>query len=264
MKSVQQVLAEKFNLIQTELIRFQNNPYSIDRVHDLRVSIRTLRGLFKFLKQEIPQTTFEDIDQTLSDAAMIFGPLRELDVLISQASSFAYAHPDSQSDYQSLFQDFHDKREAAMHQVLAAASQQQLMADLDNIEEHLKTLAFDKTTDWHKYIVRELKRRTDKVIRNYDRLDFNNYGRVHQIRKKAKTVRYAATTFADFAPKLANKVGKKAKAIQDESGRITDAHVNDGLLRQFAARTNNPSEAKLLLQMAQAQRNIIADSGTKG
>lgn len=258
MKSVQPILAQQFNLIQTELNRFRNNPYSADRVHDLRVAIRTLRGLFKFLKREIPQTTFEDIDQTLSAAAMIFGPLRELDVLIAQAGDFAYAHPDSGSDYRSLFQDLHTKRDAEMQRVLTDDVQHQLVADLDNVKQHLSSLAFDRTTNWNQYVFRELKRRGDKVVRKYQRLDFNDYLRVHQIRKKAKTLRYSATYFADFAPKLAGKIGKKAKTIQDESGKITDAHVNDGLLQKFANQADNPAEAKLLLRIARAQRELIA------
>ncbi|WP_243686325.1 hypothetical protein [Lentilactobacillus rapi] len=51
---------------------------------------------------------------------------------------------------------------------------------------------------------------------------------------------------------------KKAKTIQDESGKITDAHVNDGLLQKFANQADNPAEAKLLLRIARAQRELIA------
>ncbi len=63
--SIQEIINTQYDQILTERIRFLNNPNNADRDHDLRVSIRTLRGLFNFLKKEIPASSFETIDTNL-------------------------------------------------------------------------------------------------------------------------------------------------------------------------------------------------------
>ncbi|GHP13376.1 hypothetical protein YK48G_08010 [Lentilactobacillus fungorum] len=257
MKSVQTILNDQYQLIQTERIRFLNNPYSAERVHDLRVAIRALRGLLKFLKRRLPPATFTDLDQTLGQAAQLFGPLREIDVLIDKAGDYAYAHPEAQPQIAALFEDFHDKRRQEMQRVLAESVQQRLTSDLDRVREALRDLNLDSATGWSAYVLKEFRRRYQKLKKKYRQVDFNDYARVHQIRKKAKTLRYSATYFNEFAPKLTTKVGRHAEKIQNKSGTITDAHVNDDLLRKFAAQTTNPAEAALLLRIATAQRAVI-------
>ncbi|WP_057895706.1 CHAD domain-containing protein [Liquorilactobacillus oeni] len=256
MKSILTILQRQYDLIEKELIRYQNNPYDADRTHDLRVAIRTLRGLFKFLKRDLPPDIFADIDKSLSKAAKIFNDLREFDVLIAKSSEFAYNHPEKRTDYRHFFQNFRTKRKKVMRKTLTKTVQKKLTTNLTKVKDQLGILDFDEETDWNKYIYQELKRRKKKLTKFYDDLDFKDYTRVHHIRKKAKTLRYSATYFMDFAPKKAKKVRKKAKKIQDVCGNITDAHVNYGLLYDFAAQSDNQNDKNLLLRIAQAQQKV--------
>lgn len=69
MASIQSILHDRYQSILVENIRYLNNPYDPDRTHDLRVTIRTLRGLVKFLKRRIDPAVYESIDSNLSRAA---------------------------------------------------------------------------------------------------------------------------------------------------------------------------------------------------
>ncbi|KRM95383.1 CHAD domain protein [Liquorilactobacillus aquaticus DSM 21051] len=256
MISIATILQRQYSLIQTELVRYLNNPYDAERTHDLRVSIRTLRGLFKFLKRKLPQTVFLDVNKNLGNAAKTFNLLRELDVLIAKSSAFAYAHPEENTNYRHFFQEFHKKRDAEMKKTLADKVQKDLDKSFTHVKDQLNVLEFSKTTNWSKYISQELKRRENKLLAQYNQLDLKDYTRVHQTRKKAKTLRYSATYFSAFAPKKSKKIRKKAKEIQNVCGEITDAHINYGFLYDFATQTKDENDKKLLLTIAQAQRKL--------
>lgn len=73
------------------------------------------------------------------------------------------------------------------------------------------------------------------------------------MRKRSKTLRYASTYFGDFAPNKANKSAKLAKDIQDDTGTITDAHVNYMRLRQLADKMTKDADKQLLLKIADEQ-----------
>lgn len=254
------ILQRQYSTIQTELTRYRNNPYDPERVHDLRVSIRTLRGLFKFLKRALSPTSFATIDGFLSQAAKIFSSLRDIDVLIIKSSEFAYAHPQESNNYRQLFHDLHVERAQKMRSSITKTTIKKLTDYLARVKKQLDVLNFNKDIDWSIYISDELKRRKNKLFKLYTDLDFQDYSRVHQIRKKAKTLRYAADYFAEVTSKNTQKIHKKAKQIQKKCGIITDAHVNYELLQYLATQTKSNDVKKILLRIAQTQHDIFAST----
>ncbi|KRL03542.1 CHAD domain-containing protein [Liquorilactobacillus capillatus] len=257
MTTIQLILQQQYASIQTELIRFKNNPYDPERIHDLRVTLRTLRGLFKFLKRKLPETTYTTIDHNLSQAAKLFSSLRDLDVLIINTGEFAAKHFKESTHYYQLFQILHTKREKEMHAILAPPKQQKLATALTRVKKQFNTLNFTKHSAWSHYISQELHRRKKKLFKHYQRLNFKDYPHVHRLRKQAKTLRYAATYFTDLLPKNSLKIAKHAKEIQSTCGIITDAHVNYTSLCHFAKRADNKAVQKLILTIAHTQQKIF-------
>ncbi|WP_057825947.1 CHAD domain-containing protein [Lentilactobacillus sunkii] len=253
--SIQTILQERYKAIQVELVRYLNNPYDPDRTHDLRVTIRTLRGLIKFLKRRITPESYDVINSNLSQAAMLFSDLRELDVLIEQAGAYAYAHPDKETNYQHLFSVLREDRQEEMKRTLADEAMTTLKNELQQAHKQVSALKFSGNDDLHQYIVKEMHRRYHKLMKMFERLDSDDYPQVHHVRKRAKTLRYASTQFADFATRKANKSAKLAKDIQDDTGTITDAHVNYMRLYQLAETVKNDDDKKLLLDIADDQLN---------
>ncbi|WP_281164510.1 CHAD domain-containing protein [Liquorilactobacillus sicerae] len=258
MKSIMPIFQRQFQQIQIERTHFLNNPYDPERTHALRVSLRTLRGLFKFLKRQLPATSFATIDQNLSQAAKLLGPLREIDVLIEKSSQYALKYPstDTSSNYYQLFKMFHQQRQQIMEQVLTTTTQTTLKNCLITVKQQLAQLKFQTELNWSKLLTQQLKKRQKKIIKAYRHLDLTDYPQVHQIRKKAKTLRYSATYFADFISQAAIKTQAAAEKIQDTCGVITDAHVNYGLLQDLAAKITDPQQKDLLLKIAHEQEKI--------
>lgn len=257
MKPIQSILQSRYHSILVENIRYHNNPYDPDRTHDLRVVIRTLRGLVKFLKRRIDPAVYNSIDTNLSQAALLFGDLRELDVLIEQAGEYAYDHPDEGGGYRHLFTVLRENRQQEMERTLGEHEQKQFQDELDTVHKQLSKLKFTQESGWRQYIVKELNRRNHKLMKMYDKLDFTNYPEVHHVRKRSKTLRYASVNFADFAANKAEKSAKLAKSIQDDTGTITDAHVNYMRLRELAEKVSGAADKQLLLKIADDQLKKI-------
>ena len=253
MASIQSILHDRYQSILVENIRYLNNPYDPDRTHDLRVTIRTLRGLVKFLKRRIDPAVYESIDSNLSRAATLFNTLRELDVLIEQAGEYAYHHPEEGRGYRHLFTVLRDSRQQEMERTLSDQEHHAFENELTEVHKQIFDLKFNQTSNWHQYISKELDRRNHKLIKMYDKLDFKNYPEVHHVRKRSKTLRYASVNFAEFAANKAEKSAKLAKSIQDDTGTITDAHVNYMRLRQLANAVTKDADKQLLLKIADEQ-----------
>ncbi len=254
MSTISTILNQQYAVIQTEWLRYQNNPYDADRVHDLRVAIRTLRGLIKFLKRQISKPVFDNLDETLSQAAQLFGPLRDWDVLVMEAGEFVYLHPRNQATYRNLFQTLYEQRNRKMQATLKPEVQRKIAGDLLRVKAQLKELKFNDQHNWPKLIAHEFNRRDHKLMAQYRNLDFDDYVQVHHVRKRAKTLRYAATYFSALRPKHGKKILRRAKNIQDICGTLTDAHINEGQLRQLAAKISDTDQQAILLQLAQVQR----------
>lgn len=256
MKSVLNILQQQFGQIKIEEIRFFNDPYDPERAHDLRVAIRTLRGLCKFLKHQLPAASFSVIDQNLSAAAQIFGPLREMDVLIEKIDQYAYKHPVANPSYQHLFQVFYQQRQQQLETILTPVVRKKLDTALLQVKQLIDQLHFETIADWQKLITRKMKQRQKKITKAFQQLDLTDYPHVHQIRKRAKTLRYSATYFADFLTKAAQKTQLQAEKIQNACGVITDAHVNFNLLNEFAKKFPDKNDQQLLLKIAQEQQQL--------
>ncbi|MFT9452257.1 CHAD domain-containing protein [Liquorilactobacillus ghanensis] len=254
MTSILTILQQRSTAIQTELIRFRNNPYDPNRAHDLRVAIRTLRSLLKFLKPQLDSATFNELDQTLSEAAQTFGPLRELDVLLAEIGSYAFEHPQENTVYFQLLKKLHHKRTAEMQRILTPAVWHKLTSKLTAADIQLNQLKFNQTKKWSQSVNYELTRRSKKLSWQFRQIDPAQYQQTHQLRKKAKTLRYAAIYFVKFAPKKAKKSRRQAEKIQNVCGVVTDAHVNATLLQNLAQQTDNSAEKQLLVEIKQTQQ----------
>lgn len=256
MKSIMPIFQRQLQQIQIEHTRFLNNPYDPERTHDLRVSLRILRGLFKFLKRQLPTTNFAIINQNLSQAAKLLGPLREIDVLIEKSSQYALKYSSNDGSYYQLFKMFYQQRQQIMEQILSVTTQTTFTKCLTTVKQQLTQLKFPAKLNWSKLLTQQLKKRQKKIIKAYQNLDLTDYPQVHHIRKQAKTLRYSATYFADFISQAAIKTQAAAEKIQDTCGLITDAHVNYSLLLDFAAKIADPQQKSLLLKIAHEQEKI--------
>ena len=68
-KKVKNILLERLSIIEARYVDYSNNPFDRDIAHDLRVSIRELRGLLNFIKPIIDEETYDTMNAPLRESA---------------------------------------------------------------------------------------------------------------------------------------------------------------------------------------------------
>lgn len=243
------VFEEQINKVSSLYVDYQNNPFSDELVHDLRVAIRELRGLLNFIKKRMDEDHYNQLNQQLGAAGRVFGPLRELDVLYAYCEGYAIEHPDASNAYYQLFNTFVKDRRIEMNRTFNKGNSATIQEAIELAKEVLDLDLFESKKDWKKYTLNRIKKKDKKLRYAYDNVDISEYEAVHEIRKSAKKLRYAATYFNKTIAKDLSKYKKEAKAIQTEFGKITDAHVNNDLLTVYAEKVNDKQVHDLLIQI---------------
>ncbi|MFE0441214.1 CHAD domain-containing protein [Aerococcus sp. NPDC058936] len=249
MNKRQAVFEQQINKVSALYLDYQNNPFSGELVHDLRVSIRELRSLLNFIKKRLDKDHYNKLNQQLGAAARVFGPLRELDVLYDYCENYAVGHPETSEAYYQLFNTFVKDRRIEMNRTFNKGNSATIQQAIEDAKEILELSLFEDKKDWKKYTLKRLKKIDKKLRYAYKTVDISDYEAVHEIRKSAKKVRYAATYFDETVSKDLNQYRKHAKAIQSEFGEITDAHVNYELLTEYADKVTDENVRDLLIQI---------------
>lgn len=252
MNKRQVVFETQIDKITSLYLNYQNNPFSTELVHDLRVAIRELRGLLNFIKKRMDDDQYNRLNQKLGDAARIFSPLRELDVLYAYCEHYAIEHPNSSDAYYQLFNTFVKDRRVEMNRTFNKGNIAIIQQALNDAKEILELDLFDNKKDWKKFTQKRMKKKNQKLLDAYDAVDISDYEEVHEIRKSAKKLRYAATYFDATLSKDLDDYRKAAKGIQSEFGEITDAHVNYDLLTTYAEKVTDADVQDLLIQIREA------------
>ncbi|RPA59569.1 CHAD domain-containing protein [Aerococcus agrisoli] len=243
----QQIFALQIQKIADLYQHYQNNPFSPTIVHDLRVAIRSLRALVHFVKKRMSVEEYDQINQSLGQAAQVLGPLRELDVLDAYCSQYAVDHPTISDAYYQLFNTFAKDRRIEMNRTFNKTNQAKI-ADAIELSKQLLTMdLFANKKDWRKYTEARMQASDDKLAKAVETTDMNDYQGVHSIRKQAKKLKYAAHFFNPTVKKNLAKYEQHAGEIQSDFGKITDNHVNYQLLTDYAEKVSEPELQTLLL-----------------
>lgn len=249
MNKRQAVFEQQINKVSALYLDYQNNPFSEQLVHDLRVSIRELRSLLNFIKKRLDEDYYNKLNRQLGAAARVFGPLRELDVLYDYCEDFAADHPETSEAYYQLFNKFVKDRRIEMNRTFNKSNSDIIQQAIEDAKEIFELSLFADKKDWKKYTLKRLKKMDKKLREAFKTVEISDYEAVHEIGKRAKKVRYAATYFDETVSKDLNQYRKNAKAIQSEFGEITDAHVNYELLTAYADKVKDENVRDLLIQI---------------
>lgn len=252
MNNRKQVLEQQIAKVKALYQDYSNNPFSVELVHDLRVAIRELRGLIHFIKKRMTEADYAQINKVLAEAGRVFGTLRELDVLHAYCEGYALKNPNDSDAYYQLFNAFVKDRRIEMNRTFNKTNQEKMTRAIEESQKILDLDLFDNKKDWKKYTLKRMKKQDEKLNIAYHSVNLKEYQAVHDIRKKAKKLRYAAAYFDETVSKDLSKYEKNAKAIQAEFGNITDNHVNYDLLTAYAEKTADSEVSELLLKIRES------------
>ncbi|WP_020006569.1 CHAD domain-containing protein [Salinicoccus albus] len=256
MEEVQKVLSERVDILQKAYKDYQNNPYHPKTAHAIRVNSRKLRSLLDFMKKTLDTDFYDELNGELKALAEIYSTVRELDVLIELCETVALENPDLSEHYKKMFKFLHQERRREMNRTFNKTNVRNAETAIEAVETGVQSI-FDGEAgevDWSEYVTDRLKKKRENLKKDYKNLDRNDYETVHEVRKKAKKLRFSARYFGKLADVKHKKIAKESKSIQDEFGKFTDAHVNSEILESYAEKTEDQDLKDLFLKINDIQQ----------
>ncbi|WP_028274785.1 CHAD domain-containing protein [Atopococcus tabaci] len=234
-EKIKAVLAQQMHVVEQAYKDYQNNPYEPETVHQLRVNLRRMRGMLNFLKPQLAEETYTELNGALKAAGGRLGSLREADVLIEECGQLALKEPDLVDNYYDVFKFLRNERQKRLRGGFSKTTHQEVETAVTQTKRAIEQLSFQLSTqkEWTKFLEKRLKKKTKKLKELYEETDHSDHEASHQVRIQAKKVRYAADGFESWLGKEAES-RKKAKKIQNKLGLGTDLYINARLLEEYA------------------------------
>lgn len=231
---LEKVLKKSLKKMEMHLSDFLHHPEDPETLHDLRVSIRTLRSLLAFIAPFQNRKQNQSVQSSLHDVFVQTSHLRELDVLLEQTDD-----PSSEADdlvaastalrmkeQRRLVNFFHSKKTkkkfARVHRELHSLNWKKSVAYEGLGPEQVRSLFVDLFTSF------------DTALAN---LDLKDVEATHNLRKEAKQVRYVAEHLGRFFEGEASSAASLATEVQDWLGGLCDARINVVIAENFPSAT---------------------------
>jgi CHAD domain-containing protein len=240
---------------------------SPDEIHELRVAARRLRVALRLFRRLLPSRDVARFNADLRWLASSLGELRDLDVYTENFKTYCQDLPTEQRDELGGYELYLRRERAAARQRATAAFAQPRTRAL--FDEAARFVAREPTAGairrWQSLTVREgirasLRRSTTRVRRLGNRLNARSRpGELHELRIKAKRLRYELEFFADVYPAL-KATAKACKALQDLLGTHQDACTATARLRRYASSLKKESgtASSLPAALVQLRRHQLA------
>lgn len=246
MGKVRTIFEDKLVRIEKAIIDYNNNPYDPDRAHQIRVPVRELRALINFFKKNIDDNDYDLLNDNLKEIAYLYGPMRELDVLIDYISQIALAQPNLSDAYYEIFRILENDRRKEMRKTITESKKTKIQNNIREIKAKIEILDLEIEGKLDKWVNKRIKKRRKKLSKAYETIQVDDYEASHQTRILAKKVRYAANDLQELTDKDLSKTSHQAKEIQNELGAIVDHHVNLQLLENYHDKLEDEEVIKLI------------------
>lgn len=198
-----------------------------DSVHQMRVTVRRLRSVLATYRPLLDTERSEPLRAELKWLADLLGEVRDAEVLRNRLTRWAAKHGPGPTGVDAL------RAALAERQTLGRA---RLLPELDSDRYRALIAALADDLPWSeadpvkKTLRKRLRRSWRRLAAAADTAaqtdDVEERRRqLHEVRKKAKRVRYAAESMREVFGKDAERLGKAAKSVQSTLGDLNDAAV---------------------------------------
>jgi CHAD domain-containing protein len=220
-----------------------------DAVHQLRVSARRMRSALATYRKFIDAPTANRLREELKWVASTVGQARDVEVMRERLKDMAAAEPPDLlmgPVVQRIEEETGARYRAAHSSGLEAMDSERYFALLDALDAFLADppLAEGAGKKAGKAVARcvakDIKRLTKAVCAAEDAEDATDVDQaavdaaLHEVRKSAKRLRYAAEAARPIHGKRAKRLAKAAEEIQETLGELQDSVVSRDLLRELA------------------------------
>lgn len=250
---IQEALTEKAEAVEKRREDFFANPEDIKAIHHFRTNIRSLRSLVAFVKPWQKAEQNSETQAILKEVVGRTSRLRELDVFEKQARS----DPDSSPE----FLEFCGRKASEERaKVLNILSSKRTTRAFEQGMELAKCVAWKKRHAKHGLPKSVVRARFDNMVEMVEsdlaNLRLSDADRTHDVRKRAKRVRYVAEGLGDLLGEDAVDIAKGMEARQDDLGDVCDARVNIRLVGELLRR-DLPEAVALDLNLTRARNEVF-------
>jgi CHAD domain-containing protein len=218
----------------------------VEDLHKHRVAIRRLRAV---LRDEPLRSELRWIGGAL-------GAVRDLDVLIEHyTGEAATLEPDERMAFRPILLRLTRRRAAARRDLAAALDSERYFELLDLLEAVPPDP--DPAGNAHAEALRQSRKLRKQVKRAGQAPDDTT---LHELRKRAKHVRYAGERAARAGDDSLTELASRAKSLQDVLGAHQDAVVGEETLRELATDVIRPAQALAIGRLVERERARKADA----
>ena len=228
-----------------------------EAVHQARVATRRLRSDLRTFRELVDREWADSIRDELKWLGERLGAVRDADVLLERLGYEADLLPDEDRETaRKLLGRLEDDRSDARAELLDAMRGRRYLVLLDRLvdaarEPVLVGASAEPAATVLPEVVRHPWERLSEAV---DELgDDPPDDALHDVRKRAKRVRYAAEAAATAIGKPARRFAKAVTGVQDVLGEHQDAVVAEAWLRRALAQAS-PAETFVLGQLAAMER----------
>jgi CHAD domain-containing protein len=219
-----------------------------EQIHQLRVAARRLRVGLRLFRRMLPSREVTRLRAELKWFARALGEVRDLDVYAENFRAYAQQVATQQRQGLGSYELYLRRARAEARGKLAALFADPRCAALfDTATYFLAAGPSDATLRrWYSLTVRDgirqsIRKSLGRVRRLGNRLSARSKAAdIHQLRIRAKRLRYELEFFARVYPAL-KEPAKATKALQDLLGAHQDCYTASARLRRYAATLSKPS-----------------------
>ncbi|MDO4796868.1 MAG: CHAD domain-containing protein [Coriobacteriales bacterium] len=250
---MQEALTQKAEAVERHREDFFANPEDIETIHHFRTNTRSLRSYVAFVKPWQKAKQNGETQAILKEIVRHTSRLRELDVFEKQARS----DPDSSPEFLEFCGQEASQERAKVLKILLS---KRTMRAFERAMELAKSVEWKKRYAKHGLPQSMVRARFDDMVESvgFDlaTLRLCDAERTHDVRKRAKRVRYVAEGLGDLLGEDAVGIAKGMEAHQDDLGDVCDARVNIGLVGELLRR-DLPEAVAVDLNLTRARNEVF-------
>jgi inorganic triphosphatase YgiF len=209
--------------------------------HQLRVGLRRLRSAFAIFSPAFESSELTRLGEEARWLGREVGKLRDIEVVTNEVvrrEAQAHSQQTGFSTLQTILDGEIAERREHLRQLLAESRSQAFIMDLARFVEMRGWLVAEDMTQTERLAVpvrefadKALSRTWKKTRKRAHHLDAMNQDQRHDLRKAAKTLRYAVEFFSPLYPaKAVHRFVKRLKKLQKIFGEVNDAATVKSLL----------------------------------
>ncbi len=204
-------------------VRSTNDP---EPVHAARVALRRLRSYLHTFRPILDPRWADSLRERMRWLDDRLGKARDLDVLIEALEKRAAEASSNGTPSVEQLEQLHAEREERHAEVRAALREPRYVSLLEDVVGAVRAPQFSGDADGParkkaQKLMRKVWRRARRRVREHERSPTERT--LHQVRTKAKHVRYAAECFGPLAGKRVKKLARRAECLQTLLGDHRDA-----------------------------------------